>query len=276
MRTLLLLAVAAVPALADEKLAGKACRSVHVAFSEKAEAVAFVHEIVVEQSAPGTYFAVCGFNKGYFGIQELANGKKLVIFSIWDPAFGDDQKKVPDEKRVKLISKGEKTRVGRFGNEGTGGQSFLDFDWKIGNTYRFCVTAAKDGDDRTAFHAHFQDATDNVWIPIASFSTITKGKLLGGYYSFVEDFRRNGESLKQARKADFRNGWIVTSEGKMIELTTARFTADSNPATNIDAGPTKTGFFLATGGATENTTTKLKESMTRQPSGTAGLKLPGK
>jgi hypothetical protein len=250
MRTLVLTLLIAFPAAADEKLAGRACRSVHVGYAERSEAVAFVNEIVVEKSAPGTYFAACGFNKGYFGIQELANGKKVVIFSIWDPAYGDDQKKVPDDKRVKLISKGEKTRVGRFGNEGTGGQSFLDFDWQVGKAYRFCVTAAADG-------------ADGRWLPVAAFSTLSGGKMLGGYYSFVEDFRRNGESLKQARKAEFRNGWAVTAKGEFKELTAARFTADTNPAANIDAGPTAAGFFLATGGDTANATTKLRESMTR-------------
>ena len=31
------------------------------------------------------------------------------------------------------------------GGEGTGGQSFHDFDWKAGDTYRFLVTCEPDG-----------------------------------------------------------------------------------------------------------------------------------
>ena len=62
-----------------------------------------------------------------------------MIFSVWDPASGDDPKKVDPAKQVKTLHKDGAVRVGRFGGEGTGGQSFLDFDWKAGETYRLLV-----------------------------------------------------------------------------------------------------------------------------------------
>ena len=40
---------------------------------------AFYNELTVKASADGTYFMACGWSKGYFGIQELANGKKLLV-----------------------------------------------------------------------------------------------------------------------------------------------------------------------------------------------------
>ncbi|HVJ69767.1 MAG TPA: DUF5077 domain-containing protein, partial [Caulifigura sp.] len=60
---------AAWPVFADERLAGVACRSVHLGFSAM-EPVAFYNEVTVQSSAPGTYFMVCGWSRGYFGIQE--------------------------------------------------------------------------------------------------------------------------------------------------------------------------------------------------------------
>ena len=42
-------------------------------------------EVTVEKSVPGSYFATIGFSCGYCGIQELINGKKVAIFSVWDP-----------------------------------------------------------------------------------------------------------------------------------------------------------------------------------------------
>lgn len=69
---------------ADEKLAGIACRSVHWGYPGPA-ATAFYNEVTIDESAAGTYFCVCGFNKGYYGLQELADGKHLLIFSVWDP-----------------------------------------------------------------------------------------------------------------------------------------------------------------------------------------------
>ena len=97
---------------------------------------------------------------------------------------------------------------------------------------------------------------------MTTFSTVTEKKKLGGYYSFVEDFKRNKESAKQVRTAEYGNAW-VKADGEWKAVTEARFTADSNPVLNIDAGLTKTAdrWFLSTGGGTENKTTKLKEKM---------------
>src|SRR5215475_13837491 len=116
MRSFVFLAFALVPlaslttsAPADEKLKGIACRSVHLGYPAP-EGVAFYNEAKVEKSADGTYFMAAGWGKGYFGIQELANGKKLVLFSVWDPTAGDVTKKVDPEKRVKMLHKDDAVR----------------------------------------------------------------------------------------------------------------------------------------------------------------------
>lgn len=260
----LLFAVIVSPSLADEKLKGIACRSVHLGYTAEA-GTAFYVEATVRHSAKGTYFCAIGFNSGYFGIQELANGKKLAIFSVWDPTTGNDPKTVPEEKRVKTLHQGEGVRVGRFGGEGTGGQSFFDFDWKNGDTYRFFVTCEPDGKDRVAFAGRLYLPEKKEWKHLVTFSTLTSKKTLGGYYSFVEDFRRNKISTTEVRSAEYGNAWVKSAkDGEWKPVTTARFTADSNPVTNIDAGLTKSKalFFLTTGGETANTTTKLRDLIT--------------
>jgi hypothetical protein len=264
-RLIALFALLLLPVLAaaDEKLKGIACRSVHVGYTAEA-GNAFYVEATVRASADGTYFCAAGFNSGYFGIQQLANGKKLAIFSVWDKHAGDDPKKVPEEKRVKNLHKGEGVRVGRFGGEGTGGQSFYDFDWKEGDTYRFLVTADEVTGDpgRMAFSGHLYLPAKKEWLHMVTFSTETDKKKLGGYYSFVEDFKRDRKSTEKVRTAEYGNAWVrVEKEWKPV--TEARFTADSNPVTNIDAGLTKAAdrWFISTGGDTENKTTKLREKM---------------
>ena len=254
--------VAVTLAPADEKLKGSACRSIHLGYTAEA-GTAFYTEATVRTSAPGTYFCACGFNSGYFGIQELGDGKKLVIFSVWDPTAGDDPKKVPDEKRVKTLHKGDGVRVGRFGGEGTGGQSFYDLDWKVGTKYRFLVAATPDGPDRTAFSGYFYLPAKKEWKHLVTFSTIAKDKQLGGYYSFVEDFKRDKVSATLARKAEYGNGWVQV-KGEWKPIAEARFTGDSNPVLNIDAGlaKEKDRWFLVTGGETANATTKLNAKMT--------------
>ncbi len=265
MLRLLLLSLALLPLMlapsqthADERLKGIACRSVHLGYAMP-EGVAFYNEVTVDQSAPGTYFCACGWNKGYFGIQELGNGKKLAIFSVWD-SVQNDPKAVKEDQRVKLLHKDEKVRIGRFGGEGTGGQSFYDFDWKSGETYRFLVTA-KINENRTEYAGYLLTPDEKTWRHLVTFSTITGGKNLGGYYSFVEDFKRDRISTTKAREARFGNAWVKNVKGEWLPIEKARFTADSNPVTNIDAGLKANRFFLITGGETKNVGTKLKESM---------------
>src|SRR5688500_4992225 len=101
-----LVLAAAGAARADEKLKGVACRSVHLGYPGP-KGTAFYNELTVRASADGTYFMACGWSKGYFGIQELASGKKVVLFSVWDPAAGDDPAKVAPDRRVRMLHQGE-------------------------------------------------------------------------------------------------------------------------------------------------------------------------
>lgn len=253
-----LLAAMSVRVDADESLRGIACRSVHLAYGMQ-ESTAFYNEVTIDQSAPGTYFMVCGWSKGYFGIQELGNGKKVVLFSVWDPGAQNDPSKVADENRVNVLHRDERVRVGRFGGEGTGGQSFYDFDWKPGQKYRFLVTA-RAVERRSEYSGYFHDPADG-WKHLVTFSTPTGGTLLQGGYSFVEDFKRDRKSTQSTRKSRFGNGWFRTPDGAWHPIVRARFTADSNPVMNIDAGLDGGQFFLATGGEIQNAHVPLREWM---------------
>ena len=251
-----LLILTSQPAGADEKLAGIACRSVHLSYPA-ADALIFTNEVTVEKSAPGTYFAVCGWSRGYFGMQELANGRKLLLFAVWDSA-SNDTKSVPEAERVQAIDPAEGVRVKRFGNEGSGGQSFFDYDWKTGETYRFAVSV-RDAAGRTQYSGWFFHPEKKDWLRLNTFSMPVKTEPLRGLYSFIEDFRRNTESARQARVARFGNGWVFDTQKAWTPLSVARFTGDSNPATNIDAGVKDGRYFLATGGDVANQTTKLND-----------------
>lgn len=247
---------------ASGNLDGIACRSVHLRYAAP-EGIAFYDELTVQQSARGTYFEACGFDRGYFGIQELADGKKVVLFSVWDPGKQNDPKSVSADRQVKVLSQGDGVRVKRFGGEGTGAQSFLDYDWKIGRTCRFLVKASIDG-DRTTYAAYFRAADESAWKHLATFATLS-GKGMRDYYSFVEDFHRNRISATEVRRARFGNGWVQKMDHQWVALTRARFTGDDNPATNIDAGSDGADFFLQTGGSTHNDHAKLDSVIDRTP-----------
>ena len=273
----LLIVLSASPCLiADERLAGKACRSVHLGYPGP-PGTAFYCEVEVDQSAAGSYFMVCGWNTGYFGIQEIRPGKKVVLFSVWDNSSNsniDDPDQVKESERVGILHSGKGVQVSRFGGEGTGGKSMFDFDWKIGQTYR-CLVTSKVAGERTEYSGYFYLPDEKTWKHLATFSTITGGAPLKGYYSFVEDFRRNGESTKQIRKAKFGQSWIRDTSNGWHLVTKARFTADSNPAQNIDAGVEEDWFYLATGGETQNSGLKLRSMIELLPSAAKKLSTQG-
>lgn len=237
----------------------RAARSVHLWYPAP-DSMIYYNEVTVEQSVPGSYFCVCGFKNGYFGIQEISENRKVVIFSVWDPGNQDNPDTVPDDQRVKVLYTGEGIRIKRFGNEGTGGQSMFDYDWKIGQRYR-CIVKATVQDQRTAYAAFFYLPEQQTWKHLATFETITGGESLQGYYSFVEDFRRNSESARQIRRARYANGWIKTVDGQWTPLDKATFTADNTPSININSGQAENGFFLQNGGDTKNST-PLNSSLT--------------
>lgn len=240
-----------------------AARSVHLGFPAP-DAVAFYNEVTVEESVPGSFFMVCGFNHGYFGIQELSGpDDKVVLFSVWDPGSQDDPNSVPADRRVEVLEQASDVRIGRFGNEGTGAQCFLKLNWKVGQTYRFLVTA-KAEKPKTTYSAFIGVDEPQRWKHLATFRTATGGDPLKGLYSFLEDFRRDGKSPKQTRRATFGNGWVQTSKGEWVALTKARFTGDATPLDNMDAGVSGSRFWLATGGDIKNQT-PLKSMLSWSP-----------
>ena len=80
----------------------RAACSIHFAWPAP-PALWFYNEATVRESTRGSYFMVCGWNTGYFGIQELGDAKKVAIFSVWDPAKGNNPNNVPLEQRVEVL-----------------------------------------------------------------------------------------------------------------------------------------------------------------------------
>jgi len=247
-RSLLLLALAGL-LWAQTPAEPRAARSVHLRYTAAPSSV-FYNELTVDESAPDSYFMACGFRQGYFGIQELRpNQKKIVLFSVWDPGAQNNQANVPANQRVETLYNAEDVQVKRFGGEGTGGQSFFTYDWKIGQTYKFMVKATVEG-DKTSFAGWFFLNETGAWKHLVTFRAITGGAPLSGFYSFIEDFRRDGKSLHERRSARFGNGWARALDGLWSPLTEAKFTGDATQVDNIDAGVRDADFYLATGGET--------------------------
>jgi len=211
----------------------------------------------------------CGWNTGYFGIQQLdGSDDKVVLFSVWDPTKGDDPDAVKTADRVEVRYEGEGVRIKRFGGEGTGGQCMWKWKWDVGTTNCFMVGAQIEN-AKTTYTAWFRGQT--AWKQLASFRVRTGGLPLSGYYSFIEDFRRDGNSVKEVRRARFGNGWVKTAQGQWVSLGKARFTASGaewESKENIDAGAQNGWFYLATGG--EIRMSRELKSVIDLPVGTMG------
>ena len=107
---------------------GRRGPSVHLNYSLPNEQIEwFYNEIVVpeEGDIPSSYYMACGFGEGYFGIQNNSPHPRRVLFSVWSPYVTDNPSEIPDSMRVTLVKKGANVKTNDFGNEGSGGQSYM-------------------------------------------------------------------------------------------------------------------------------------------------------
>ena len=103
----------------------------------------FYNEVTVpvDQDVIGSYFMADGFSDGYFGMQVNSATERRILFSVWSPFATDNPSAIPDSLRVRLVKKGADVHAGSFGDEGSGGQSYLVYPWVAGRTYRFLLRA---------------------------------------------------------------------------------------------------------------------------------------
>lgn len=208
---------------------GRRGPSVHLAYQvpNELEVEYYYNEITVPdgEDVIGSYYMANGFSGGYFGIQVNSETERRVLFSVWSPYVTDNPKEIPEEERIKLLKKGEGVYTGEFGNEGSGGQSYLRYNWKSGNTYKFLLKGTPVKDNYTEYTAWFFAPEENEWKLIASFSRPKTHSYLKGFHSFLENFSPNQGIYE--RKVLFDNQWVVDSKGNWREMNRARFTADN-------------------------------------------------
>ena len=187
----------------------------------------FYNEVTVPKGEDvlGSYFMADGFGEGYFGMQVNSPTERHILFSVWSPFKTDNPKEIPDSQKIQLLKKGDGVHAGEFGNEGSGGQSYMNYNWKAGTTYKFLLHGKPDGTDHTIYTAYFYTPEDATWHLIASFRRPATDTWLKHLYSFLENFSPNQGDKE--RSVLFGNQWICTDAGKWIELNKIRFTADN-------------------------------------------------
>jgi len=186
----------------------------------------FYNEITVPQGqdVQGSYFMACGFAQGYFGMQVNGPAERHVLFSVWSPFETDDPSTIPDSLRVGLVKKGAHVHAGNFGNEGSGGQSWLNYPWKAGRTYRFLLHAQPAPKRHTLFTAWWYAPEEGHWRLIACFNRPHSDRGLTHLNSFLENFEP--EQGNRKRCVLLHDGWAGDDAGHWEPLRKARFTVD--------------------------------------------------
>lgn len=232
---------------------GRRGPSVHMGYVLPNENIEwFYNEVVVpeEGDIPSSYYMACGFGQGYFGMQNNTPYKRRVLFSVWSPYETDNAAEIPDSLRVVLLKKGEGVTVQDFGNEGSGGQSFMHYDWKAGERCRFLMGVKPDGNGNTVYTAYFFDNNMGKWRLVASFRRPKISTWYTGAHSFLENFNPVMGYIN--RKACYGNQWARTADGRWLPVTQARFTCDATGhhrhRLDYTGGVEGETFFLSMGG----------------------------
>lgn len=252
---------------------GRRGPSVHLNFQvpgNAGEVLYFYNEILVPDGNDvlGSYFMANGFGQGYFGIQVNSPHERRVLFSVWSPFKTDDPKSIPEDQKIKLLAKGQDVYAGEFGNEGSGGQSFLRFNWKTGVKYKFLLRGKPTGNNETDFTAWFFAPETGKWKLIAGFRRPKTHTYLTNLYSFLENFYTETGHL--TRHGNFANQWIYNTNNEWIELNKIKFTADATARkeSRMDyaGGVVGNNFFLKNCGFFSETT-PIDTYFSRPPAG---------
>lgn len=233
---------------------GRRGPSVHLAYKLPAgDTEWFYNEVTVpkEGETMHSYYMAAGFGEGYFGMQYNSPTERRVLFSVWSPFDTQNPKDIPDSHKIKLLRKGKDVHIGEFGNEGSGGQSYLRYPWKAGRTYKFLMQVHPDNQGNTIYTAYFYAPEEKAWRLIASFQRPLTNTWYTHAHSFLENF--NPEQGYLSRKVMFGNQWARSKDGKWTRITDATFTHDATASAGVrldyQGGETKDNrFYLMMGG----------------------------
>ncbi len=147
-------------------------------------------EIQVLATNPAIYYCGCTWwpgqpAGGYTGIQDPGGGRHNMIFSIWDTS---------PELHPTVVEADPRTAHNRFGGEGTGAHTHLDYHWELGQVYRFYVTKTQDATAaNTLTRLYYRDEKTGKWVHEATISNPNNGSesvptFGGGLNGFLENW----------------------------------------------------------------------------------------
>lgn len=244
-------------------------------------------EIMLPQESDiiGTYAMALGVLNGYMGIQMngyTADGlpRHDVLFSMWDDGSTDEDPNLPEYMRAGAVDLDPLTTTNRFGNEGTGVQTYRKGPyWTPGKYVQFITNCRPETTSYTTevngkptvhtqhnmlVSAWFNALDGKGWQYMATVRKRNSTTYFDAWYSFLENY--NASTGQANRIAYYRNGYMrARSNGKWYYRNSVGFghtDGGDNTGARTDYGqgttdnPTDRTFFMQTGGYTSTNKTK--------------------
>lgn len=244
-------------------------------------------EIMLPQESDiiGTYAMALGVLNGYMGIQMngYANDgspRHDVLFSMWDDGSTDEDPNLPEYMRAGAVDWDPLTTTNRFGNEGTGVQTYRKGPyWTPGKYVQFITNCRPETTSYTTevngkptvhtqhnmlVSAWFNALDGKGWQYMATVRKRNSTTYFDAWYSFLENY--NASTGQANRIAYYRNGYMrARSNGKWYNRNSVGFghtDGGDNTGARTDYGqgttdnPADRTFFMQTGGYTSTNKTK--------------------
>ena len=244
-------------------------------------------EIMLPQESDiiGTYAMALGVLNGYMGIQmngyaDDGSPRHDVLFSMWDDGSTDEDPNLPEYLRAGAVDWDPLTTTNRFGNEGTGVQTYRKGPyWTPGKYVQFITNCRPETTSYTTevngkptvhtqhnmlVSAWFNALDGKGWQYMATVRKRNSTTYFDSWYSFLENY--NPSTGQANRIAYYRNGYMrARSNGKWYNRNSVWFSntdGGSNTGARTDYGqgatnnPADRTFFMQTGGYTSTNKTK--------------------
>ncbi|WP_297035211.1 DUF3472 domain-containing protein [Prevotella sp.] len=244
-------------------------------------------EIMLPQESDiiGTYAMALGVLNGYMGIQmngyaDDGSPRHDVLFSMWDDGSTDEDPNLPEYLRAGAVDWDPLTTTNRFGNEGTGVQTYRKGPyWTPGKYVQFITNCRPETTSYTTevngkptvhtqhnmlVSAWFNALDGKGWQYMATVRKRNSTTYFDSWYSFLENY--NPSTGQANRIAYYRNGYMrARSNGKWYNRNTVGFghtDGGDNTGARTDYGQGTTDnaadrtFFMQTGGYTSTNKAK--------------------
>ncbi len=223
--------------------------AVNVLLRHSGRATGYSMDLTPLTEPEGTYYVAIQWDGGYTGLQRRGSlYDRQLQFSVWNAPGGGD---------AQVLKSGDGVVCRPFGGEGTGQACALDYQWRVGATYRFEVTE-EDSEGGSAMSLHVTDLAADERRFIGTLRYAKRAELHWMNF-FVEDFLGKEPTClaQDVRSAAFRQSrarfggtWRRITKGFLGRHPEDAKNPGTPPCANLAARNHEAGLEIVMGGRT--------------------------